>query len=81
MSDSEAGPSSNSYNRNPSGTNRHIDCRTGCSHSPIGMLLTYFIATPGNEKVAELLRQYHHDRITDKKVIAGLLGKKGYTIR
>jgi hypothetical protein len=39
------------------------------------------IATADDTNVAELLRQYHHEGITDKKIISGLLGKKGYPMR
>ena len=45
---------------------------------------SYYIldaATPDDNNVAELLRQYHREGITNKKVIATLLGKKGYTMR
>jgi hypothetical protein len=82
MSEPEAGPSSRSYNRNPTGTNQHIDCRTGC---PLIYQLTHvlhvYVAMLDDENVANLLKQYHHDGITDKTVIASLLGKKGYRMR
>jgi hypothetical protein len=40
-----------------------------------------YVATADDENVAKLLRQYHSDGITDKKIISSLLAKKGYPMR
>jgi hypothetical protein len=40
-----------------------------------------YVATADDENVAKLLRQYHSDNITDKKIISSLLAKKGYPMR
>jgi hypothetical protein len=45
------------------------------------MAYIFNIATIDDENVAKVLRQYHCEGITDKKIISGLLGKKGYLMR
>jgi hypothetical protein len=49
---------------------------------PLSTCLSHiFIPTPDDENVKILLKQYHRDRITNKKIISGLLSKKGYPMR
>ena len=73
--------SSSFHSNNAIGTNQHSDCCTD-DHFPLLTCLSHvFIAMPDNENVNNLLKQYHHDGITNKKNISGLLRKKGYTMR
>ena len=81
MSEPEACQSSIFHSNNPTGTNQHSDCRTDDHFSLLTCLSHVFIATPDNENVNNLLKQYHRDGITNKKIISGLLSKKGYTMR
>jgi hypothetical protein len=81
MSKSKAGLSSSFHNKNPTGTNQHSDCHMDDHLPSLTSLSHVFIATPDNENVNTLLKQYHRDGITNKKIISGLLGKKGYTMR
>lgn len=84
MSDSEeptaddiaAPPGDNVFKRfvpKPTGKNQHTHCRE-CSTCFQGCLVQVIVTAPANDdRVADILRDYHRKNITNKKTISKLL--------
>lgn len=53
----------------------------GVNFNLIPISHVFYVAGQDDEEVTTLLRQYHSEGITSKKVIAKLLSKKGHDMR
>jgi hypothetical protein len=71
-----------SHNRNPSGKNQHKDCRESAMFAKrLPFQLSVRSASADDVRVRELLVRYHHENITNAKIISGLLQKEGFVLR
>jgi len=79
---SDAGPSGNLMNRNPTGRNQYGNCRESyCMLHCIQFAYMIFPAAKNDPRVKELLMKYHHQGITNPTILRDLLAQDGIEIR